>query len=120
MIELTTPFSVGDADEHSYTHVRIQRTERSPIGKHLRVTAQHGYVDGGEWRPGICVPGKTVRNIVIANRVDADGNPDNQYDSLTARLTTNTGVPVFEEADRELEQFLVEQGHYDGTVVQGD
>lgn len=119
MLVLSSPLSVGDADATQYTHVRITMlvwdSEREQIDMYTRA----GTVDSGTFVPGVEIVGVTSKRISVANtqtEIDGEAVELNKYDDFVAKLTSSSGVAIYDEVARECYQFMVDEGIYAGSI----
>ncbi len=109
MIQLTTPFSLGDVDSTPLTHVRIVSFNIDLDAKMIYFRAMRGSLESSEFVKAAYV----VRNgTSLEYRVAGD-----DYDALCAKLTSATDVSIYDEVARELYQWLIDNGHFQGTIV---
>lgn len=106
-IQLTTPMSMGDIDD-DYTHVKIIKFEVNLAAQVIEFRTAHGFIDAGDFVLGQNV-GQTTRK-----RFELNG-PD--FASIITKQTSAAGVLIYDEVARELYQWLIDNGHFAGTIV---
>jgi len=107
-IELTEPFAVGSLDEEDYTHAKIVSFQVSTQDKLMRLTVRLGTYVGGVFKAGMVVKQKTIQQIEITG---------DDYDLLVGKLTSAQGAKIYDELAREMMIYLINKGHYSGSVV---
>ena len=109
MLQLTTPYSVGDVDPNGpYTHVKILRFSADLENQHIHFTAQMGTVSGDDFVKGIRSKKYTLRDFNIEGE---------DYETIISKTTSAQGILIYDEVARELYQWLITKEHYIGTNV---
>lgn len=98
MLLLTNSFKMGDADP-DYTHVRIRRAEFDLENKNVRLEIVLGYKEGDDFHASIPIPRKTRRSVELSGAA---------YQDFMTNVMTGVGTKLY--------QYLVDEGHYEGTV----
>ena len=107
-LELTTALDMGAIDA-DYTHVKILNFLLHSEGEFIEMVVAHGTVDGG----GAFTVGKRVAGVTPSHfRIEGA-----DYATIVSAVTSDTGVPIYNEVARELYQWLIDEGHYIGTIV---
>ncbi len=108
MIQLTASYNPGDLDRSKpYTHLAVHSLRICGLKNFANVDVVYGYLDSGTFTPG------KVRPMSFAID-DGEGKTD-----FTA---VKTRKPIGEEGliagvEREACQWLIDQGHFSGTIV---
>ncbi len=108
MIELTTAFDPGDIAAGDYTHVRIQSFRVDLVKQVIALDTLFGTLSGEDFVAGVDVPRATRKRFHIQG---------DDYAAMITKLTSAADVLIYDEVARELYQFLIDQGHFAGTVV---
>lgn len=109
MLQLTTPYNVGDVDPNGpYTHVKILQFGVNLEHPSIQFTAQMGTVSGDDFVKGIRAKGTTMKGYSIEG---------SDYEAMVSKTTSAQGVLIYDEVARELYQWLIDKGHYAGTNV---
>lgn len=108
-IQLQTPFNIGAADPNSpYSQVKILEFTLRPTLHQIRLLTQYGNTVGGVWVSGVGVSNITVREYVIN---------DGDYSTMVASASAGAGEVYYDKVSGLLYQWLLDQGHYAGTIV---
>lgn len=124
-IALTTPHIYdpghGDAPEVS-NEIKIVDFHMSIVESCLTIITQYGNTSEDVWIAGNA-PG---HDITIKN-TPAQIHPDDPEQSIPAdpsynilvgtSMTSATGVPIYGEVSDSLYQYLIDKGHYIGTIT---
>src|SRR5690349_2582505 len=102
---LDTPLDMGAVDS-DYTHIRIMTFFKA--GDYIQITVQHGTMDGSNFIPGMVISGITDKKFTIEG---------SEYTTIVSTLTSDVGVPVYNEVTNALYQWLISKGHYAGTII---
>lgn len=119
-ILLTSSIQTGDLDTSGpYLHVKITDLILDTINKKITVTCFHGNDSGGIWTQGIKARDRfAIKNIPAV--LDEDGveitPADPQYDTIIA-IMPGAGETIYQAASKQLYQWLLDKGHYVGTIV---
>jgi len=136
MILLTTPLSLGDMDPTPYTHIRVidmKWKDRRPKAngvwaKSIDFSCHAGHLVDGEFVEGHSIDGLTLKRFQLRDwnqgPTEAD-DPDDpiwpiehtDYTSMVAKLTSASGVLIYDEVARELCQWMIDKGHWIGAVI---
>jgi len=110
MILLTTPVDPGAHDPgKTYTHIKIAHLDIYLESRNLNFACNGGYLVGGEYQWGAMEVMETNKTFGIH---EAD------FDNIVANtLTTAAGVRVYDEVANALYQWLLDNGHFAGTLV---
>jgi hypothetical protein len=108
MIQLNTAISVGDADEYSYSHVKIQKLTFDTLEKRATLKVMAGHILDSEFTPGIIIRGTTQQTV----RIEGD-----DFLALAGAKTTAADVLIYDELSDALYNYLLTEGLYSGTVV---
>lgn len=108
-ILLTTSFNAGDLEPQPLTHVMIKDFNVDIAAQCILIRTIRGYMSGSDFiQAANKSPGGTVQKFLV--------NEDD-YVALVAKTTSATGVPIYDEVARELYQYLIDKGHFAGTIV---
>jgi hypothetical protein len=107
-LSLTTPLNVGAFDTTNYTHVKILRFVHDSANSAIHIVAYHGTLSGGVFTPGKEMDGVTLKRFEVIGA---------GYTTLVGKLTSASGVAIYNEVARELYQWLLDNNHYVGTIV---
>lgn len=104
---LTTPLDMGAVDV-DYTHVKVIAFSVNLVGDFLEISVAHGTEDGeGDFIVGKRVGGVTHKGYELRG---AD------YVTILSKVTSAAGVLIYDEVARELYQWLIDNGHFVGTI----
>lgn len=120
MIQLTTPVSTGDLDE-DYTHVRINRFTLDRRANSIQMDVELGYLDGGEFVVGQ-YSSRKLFEIHDYPAQGEEGDPDytpgsTAYTDLVGGNYGHTDVLLYDDVSTTLYQWLIDNGHYAGSIV---
>lgn len=107
-IQLTTAFDPGELDVNDYAYAKIEQFIMYPSAKRIEVMTRLGYIDNGVLVYGIPLEGKTVKKFVIEGE---------DYDTMVAEESVASGEVYYDEVSRLLYQWLLDEGHFSGTIV---
>jgi hypothetical protein len=116
---LSTPYDPGEIDPgKSYTHVRIvdihhiPHDDGGPGVPSMEMRVARGYLDPTDFKAGL--------TPVTIFRLE-DGTPERttHYTNLSADLANN-GETATSAEQRVLYQWLIDEGHYAGTIESGN
>lgn len=107
-IELTTAFDPGDIAEGSYTHVKVISFVVDIRRKAIMIDTLYGVESGGEFTDGVEVPRSTRKRFKITG---------NDFDAMVSKLTSAADVLIYDEVARELYQWLLDKGHFAGSII---
>lgn len=119
-IQLTTPKDTGDLDPNAaqYAQVKIVHQGIDVSAKIITLRVELGNTVNGAWQPGILPPSNYViknRPAVMVGGVEtAPASP--AYDSLVTQLPGNTTESIYAQSADILYQWLLDNGHYVGTI----
>ena len=102
---LDIPLNMGAVDVN-YTHIKIMNFTHNYNAIYLVV--QHGTMSGNNFVQGKNISDVTIRSFAIQS---------DDYATIIATLTSATGVPIYDEVASTLYQWLIDKGHYSGTIV---
>lgn len=101
-ITLTTPFDPGDLAAGGYAELKIISCRILPIDQTVELVCEYGDTIASVWTPGV-VPRKTYYVT------------DTDFTTIEAELPDG-GEALMAGTEREFYQWLIDQGHYSGTI----
>jgi hypothetical protein len=108
-IQLTSSYSVGAVDPNSpYQQVKVLQFTLHPAGRLIELSVQLGNTVDGSWAAGMAIEDKTVKRFRI---IGAD------YDTLVASASAAAGEVYYDKVAQKLYQWLIDNGHFAGTIV---
>lgn len=119
-IQLATTFKVGDFDEENYTIIKVLKFFWDNVNKTMTLWAYYGRVAGGKFKAGKRDP--IVIEIVDRPAMGIEGEAgyvpaDPQYTALILSAIANANENVYGAVQRYLYQWLLDRGHFTGTLV---
>jgi len=104
-IDLTTPWDPGSADPgKTYDKCVVVNCYINPIMKYINLFYTKGYFVDGQFFSGVgLIPEQRQINI-------------ESYDALAIACSTGAGEQYFEGVLRLMLQWLIDQGHVQGTI----
>jgi NADPH:quinone reductase-like Zn-dependent oxidoreductase len=112
-IQLTAPKVTGDFDTEAvngqYAEVKIIEQRLNTKGEFIELLLEYGNTDTGAWVSGKMNPVK----VQIVNSMG--GGTD--YNDIIASLPLDGNEAIYAGAKRVLYQWLIDNGHFAGTVV---
>lgn len=121
-IQLTSAFDAGDWDAgKTYGQARIVFFSLDNLSERISLTVQLGNTVSGKWETGRL----PLKEFVIEDKphdLDENGDPipntdDPQYTTLVDKLCPDTSTRIYDASATEMYQWLLDQGHYAGTIV---
>ena len=119
---LQTPINVGALDSSNYTHIKIARLLVQPTKSQLSFEVEYGYLSNGDW-----VSGKfqlsSVRSFMISDspEITIPGGTtilaSTAYSDMMDELPDSAQEKIYDGASRVLYQWLLDNDHFDGTIV---
>lgn len=106
-IQLTTALDMGAVDD-DYTHVKIMEFTHDALESAILLTVQHGTLSGQTFVRGKKIPNTTQKTFKVTGQ---------DYTDLVAELPANTTETLYAQVAKALYQWLIDNGHYAGTIV---
>jgi len=129
-IQLTTPFTFSPGHgkpAEMYAQVKIVEFVCAIEEKSLRMRVQYGNTVGGVWQPGKADQALFIAADAPAQLLNGEQIPaTSDYTALVVASLAKAadvvaagaqGYNCYVATARELYEWLIEQGHYEGTVV---
>jgi hypothetical protein len=108
-IQLTTPVSGGDFEPAALTHAKIVSFTLTVELKKILLRAQLGSMANSVFQPAAYLTvGATVRDFEVAGE---------EYDTMVATEASAEGAVLYDEVSIALYQWLIDKGHFAGTIV---
>jgi len=123
-LQLTTPKNTGDLDPNApnnqYAQVKILTMTVHLSLSQIVLEVEYGNTVGNTWRKGVLPSTRyTIRNLPGVN--DRDGNliePAHPYfNQLVVQTVSSPDAVIYDDVAKHLYQWLIDCGHYAGTVV---
>ena len=120
-LQLTTAIDVGDLDSHDYTHVMITDFYLDTRHRAIQVATAEGYLVDGTFVRGEKSRDKRFEIMDIPER-GVEGEPghtaaDPQYSDMAGETYGHNSKLLYDDVATALYQWMVDQGHYAGTIV---
>lgn len=108
-IQLTTPMNVGVVDPNSpYQQAKIVQFALLPVAKRIEMHVQLGNTISGDWAPGIVGSEITVKKFLVEGE---------DYNTMVSSTSAGAGEVYYDKVSALLYQWLLDKGHYVGTIV---
>ena len=105
---LTTPYNPGDLDSVEYAEARIQRIDIVPGSNQIQLYVEHGNTVDGTWVAGLDQAHK--------HHLVRDVGGDTDYTTMLSVVPNGT-ENLYEAIKRVAYQWLLDKGHFAGTVA---
>ncbi len=112
-IALTTSVAVGDLDSSAYQQVKIAKLTIDPVAKYIQLDCEYGNTNASVWEPGIHAGAAAKKQVTIQN---IEGGTQH-YDVLIASTSAAADEVYYDKVAAKLYQWLIDNGHFAGTVV---
>lgn len=106
-LQLTTPLDMGAVDD-DYTHVKIMQFGHDSLEGSIEMTLLHGTMSGNDFVRGKKIPNTTQKTFRVTGQ---------DYIDLVSELPANTTETLYDQVAEKLYQWLIDNGHYAGTIV---
>lgn len=123
-IQLNNAFSVGSHGDHDLTHVQVSSVSINIKNRRLSFEVMYGYYEDGGWVWSEYQP-DVVRTFSIKDKPAFSGEdgkvkiPEKKTytNFLIAMVPNSTDEKICNGITRVLQQWLLDNGHFEGTIV---